>query len=73
MGKEAAALLSEALQLSPEERRELASELWASLDDNPAILEAWLDVAEARAEGTDRGEAEAVPWSDARERIFGTG
>jgi len=71
MTKDASTILTEALQLPAKQRRKLIEELIASLDDNQDTLEAWLDVAQERAAAIDRGEASTVPWSVARQQIFG--
>lgn len=72
MTKEALFILSEALQLPAEDRRRLAHALYESLEgDDAEVLQAWLGVVEERAAAIDRGETRTVPWSEARERIFG--
>jgi hypothetical protein len=71
MSKSAAAILADAMHLPDEERRALALELVASVGDDPAVLEAWADVAEQRAGEVSRSEAHAVPWSEARAANFG--
>jgi hypothetical protein len=53
-------LLAEALALSPEERRALAHELLASVDDDIDAVEAWIDVAEN-------------PFDDGQRRQVGAG
>ena len=65
-------LLAEALQLPPEERATLASELIESLDqgiDNDADA-AWSLEIRRRLERFDAGLAKAVPWPEARRRIL---
>jgi hypothetical protein len=60
-------LLAEALALAPEERRALAHELLASVDDDIDAVEAWLDVAEVRVVDADPGEP---PRPSLRTRSF---
>ena len=65
-------LLAEALQLAPEERATLASELIESLDeqiDNDAEA-AWSVEIRRRLERLDAGLAKTVPWAEARRRIL---
>jgi putative addiction module component (TIGR02574 family) len=65
------AVLAEALQLSPEERADVAKRLIASLDD-PAdedVEAAWLAEVERRLQDVDRGTASVEPWDAVRERL----
>lgn len=64
-------LLTEALQLSDEERAALAGELIQSLDrevDSDAEA-AWAEEIRARIDRLDVGTAKTIPWSEARRRI----
>lgn len=62
----------EAMQLSIEERSALADELWQSTlsDEERAIQEEWIDVAERRLDELRSGAVTGVPWEEARERLF---
>ncbi|HEY1696618.1 MAG TPA: addiction module protein [Polyangiaceae bacterium] len=63
-------LLSRALELSSDEREELAAELVASLERDPdtAADQAWLELAERRAREALAGGA-GVPWAEIRARV----
>lgn len=65
-------ILSEARELlSEEERRKLSLELVpdeGALD--PEIEAAWMEEAKRRFAEHDEGKTKAVPWAEARERIF---
>jgi putative addiction module component (TIGR02574 family) len=64
-------VLAEALQLSPEERADVAKHLIASLD-GPAdedVDAAWLAEVERRLQDVDRGTAKVEPWDAVRERL----
>ncbi len=65
-------ILSEARQLlTEEERRRLSLELVPERGIvDPAIEAAWLAEARRRFEELDAGSAEAVPWEQARSRLF---
>ena len=65
-------LLTEALQLPPEERAALAGELIQSLDEQiDADAEAaWSVEIRRRLERLNAGLAKTVPWSEARRRIL---
>ncbi|KYF59835.1 addiction module protein [Sorangium sp. So ce854] len=65
------AVLAQALQLSPEERADVAKCLIASLDE-PAdqhVEAAWLAEVERRLQDVERGTATFVSWDVVRERI----
>jgi putative addiction module component (TIGR02574 family) len=71
MTARAAHLIHEALQLSPEERADMAAELLASLDE-PADAEvetAWAEEIERRARRVLAGESSGTDWAEARARI----
>ena len=62
-----------AMQLSRQDRAELAEELFLSLDDgpiDPSIEQAWAEVAEQRAQDYLDGKTHATPWEEVRERLF---
>ena len=53
-----------ALALPREERARLAERLIESLDDDPAVEEAWAAEIKRRLDAIDRGEVEMVPAED---------
>ncbi len=65
-------LLTEALQLPPEQRAALAGELIQSLDSHvdEEAEAAWSAEIRRRLERLDSGLAKTVPWSEARRRIL---
>jgi len=50
-----------AMQLSPDERVDLAEKLWVSVDTPEAIAAAWDEEIARRIAQLDAGEAETVP------------
>ena len=70
------ALLQEALKLPHTERADVAAELLASLDEEPAenleeVEGAWAAEIERRARRVLAGESAGVPWEQVKERIEG--
>lgn len=70
------ALLQEALKLPHTERADVAAELLASLDEEPAdsleeVEKAWAAEIERRARRVRAGESEGVPWDEVKQRIEG--
>lgn len=68
------ALLQEVLKLPHAERAEVAAELLASLDEEPAesleeVERAWAVEIERRARRVLSGASEGAPWAEVRERI----
>jgi putative addiction module component (TIGR02574 family) len=68
------ALLQEALKLPHTERADIAAELLASLDEEPAdsleeVEKAWAAEIERRARRVLAGESEGVPWEQVKQRI----
>ena len=63
-----AELLKAALELTAEEREQLAEELWASLDGGTDEDEqqAWADEIERRIDEADSGTVKSVPWPEVR-------
>jgi putative addiction module component (TIGR02574 family) len=64
-------LLNKAMELSADERAELARRLILSLDSAPADADAdgaWDKEIERRLERLDRGEAKLVDWRESVER-----
>ena len=61
----------EAMQLSIEERSALADELWQSTlsDEERAVQEEWIDVAERRADEIRAGTAVTYPLDESLERV----
>jgi putative addiction module component (TIGR02574 family) len=71
MSSQTQRLLDEALQLPEQDRAELALRLLDSVGE-PAdgVERAWIEEAKGRLAGLDRGDAQTVPWPEARARIF---
>jgi len=71
MPREAAQLLQEALELSPEERAALADSLLESLDieADANVDQPWRDEIERRIVSLDEGTAKLVPWEEVRARL----
>jgi putative addiction module component (TIGR02574 family) len=71
MTRAAAALLVDALRLSPEVRAELAAELLASLDGpaDPAAEAAWAAEIERRVDAIEAGTITLGAWEDVKRRI----
>jgi len=75
MTDRAQAVLREALTLPLEQRADVAAELLASLDDEPATINpaaveaAWGREIERRARRVMAGESDGEPWEDVRERV----
>ncbi len=63
-------ILAEAMQLSEEERSELADRLAKTVPSAKEVETAWLDEADRRMAELDAGRVKAVPWEEARARIF---
>ncbi len=72
MSPKADELLKEALSLSESERAELAGLLLRSLEPSPEadVQEAWREEVRNRLAAIDSGEAEMIPWSVVRDRLF---
>ncbi|MGO9833604.1 MAG: addiction module protein [Polyangiaceae bacterium] len=66
-------LLHEALELSAEDRAELAADLLASLDGPPdaSVPAAWTDEIRRRVDRAVGGEATGTPWPELREKLRG--
>jgi putative addiction module component (TIGR02574 family) len=67
-------LLTDVLQLSPEERAEVAHKLLLSLDEGPDDVNAeaaWSQELERRAEDIRQGRVKTVPWEEVEARITG--
>ena len=72
MSPKAHELLKVALSLSESERAELAGLLLRSLEPPPEadVEEAWREEVRRRVASIDAGEAEMIPWSEVRDRLF---
>jgi putative addiction module component (TIGR02574 family) len=65
-------LLTDVLQLPPEERAEVAHKLLLSLDESPDDGNAeaeWAPELERRAEDIRQGRVQTVPWEEVEARI----
>jgi putative addiction module component (TIGR02574 family) len=65
-------LLNEALQLSGNERAELADQLLRSLDEgekDEGYDEAWAAEIARRIEEADRGDIPSIPWEELDSRL----
>jgi putative addiction module component (TIGR02574 family) len=64
-------ILAEALTLRPEERDQLADQLWRSVDpaDRREIEKAWAEEAEDRLAAYRRGELTAKPHQEVLDRL----
>ncbi len=74
MGNEARTLLAEALELSDQDRADLAAQLLASLDEPTSdsqeeIDRLWAIEIERRSTRFRSGESEGVPWDEVRSQI----
>lgn len=55
-------LEAQAMNLSPEERADLAEKLWLSVNSKEEVQDAWDNEIERRIREIDAGEVQAVPW-----------
>lgn len=71
MSSQAQRILHEALQLSPEERADVAAELLASLDEiaDEGVEDAWALEIERRALRVLSGESTGTDWAVVRARL----
>ncbi len=65
-------LLQAALELPQEERETLTIALLDSMGaQDPAVIEhAWKEEIQRRIRALEHGEVKAIPWEEARRRIF---
>jgi putative addiction module component (TIGR02574 family) len=64
-------LYDEALKLDPDERSVLAMRLLDSVGESAqGIEQAWSDEIQRRLKLIDEGQAQLVPWEEAKKRIF---
>jgi putative addiction module component (TIGR02574 family) len=72
MTSQAKKLLDEALQLAPADREALAGQLFDSLEmDDPDAEAAWQSEIQQRIAELDQGTVKPIPWTQARQMIFG--
>ena len=66
-------VIEQAMQLSDQERLEIAEALYESLDGPPdaGADAAWDNEIERRVADLNAGRAKVVPWSEARRQIAG--
>jgi putative addiction module component (TIGR02574 family) len=66
-------LLHDALELSADDRAELAAELLASQDGPPDVdaSAAWTDEIRRRVDRALAGEAKGTPWPEVRDKLRG--
>jgi putative addiction module component (TIGR02574 family) len=57
-------IAAEAMQLSPEQRADLADKLLLSVDTPDAVAAAWAAEIERRIAQLDKGEVETIPFED---------
>ena len=74
MGNDARTLLTEALELTADDRAELAAELLASFDDPASdsqeeVDRLWAAEIERRSNRVLSGESRGEPWDEVRRRI----
>jgi putative addiction module component (TIGR02574 family) len=73
MSRDAGEILKEALALPAEARAALADYLWDSLDPevDPDVEESWRQEIRRRLVDLDSGAVAAVPWAEARAKLYG--
>ncbi len=66
------ALLEELVKLSPEERIQLAQELWDSIaaEDMPPLTREQIEEMERRLAEHEKDPGRAVPWEEVRARLW---
>ena len=71
MNARAAKVLAEALELTPEEREEVADGLYASLEGaaEPEVEKAWAEEIERRIQGVEDGTAKTIPLEEFLEKL----
>ena len=72
MGRNAGAVLKEALILPETDRADIAAALLDSLEppQEVDVEKAWRQEVAARVAALDAGEVETVPWEQVRDRLF---
>ena len=63
-------LLKEAMQLSSDEREQLARELLASIEKEPGYNEAWEAEIKRRIEDLESGKSDLVEWDEVKGMLF---
>lgn len=69
MTTKAQEILNQALQLGPDERAELASQLLSSLEDEESYADlhpSWSAEIKRRLDELESGAVKAIPWEEAR-------
>jgi putative addiction module component (TIGR02574 family) len=69
MSESSQAIESAALSPPPEERARLAKRLLASIEADPEVGAMWAAEVRRRVEAWEAGEADEVPWDEARRQI----
>ena len=72
MSSAAKKILESALSLPPDEREQIADELWDSLehgDDETSVERAWEQEIARRSREIDEGRAEFTSWEDVKAEI----
>ena len=64
-------VLEDAMKLPPGERLELAERLFASVDADAGVDEAWAEEVARRIAAVDSGAVKPIPWDEARKQIMG--
>ena len=59
-----------ALELPVDTRAALAEDLLDTVDEPHEVAQAWDREIERRLDRMDHGEGQAVPWAEARKRVF---
>lgn len=72
MGRNAEAVLKEALTLPEADRADIAGALLESLqpEEDADVDAAWRQEVAARVASLDAGEVETIPWDEIRDRLF---
>ena len=63
-------IVAEVAQLSDEEKQQVADQILQLVPNERDIAALWMKEAERRFEELDKGLVKAIPWSEARERLF---
>jgi putative addiction module component (TIGR02574 family) len=66
------ALLKELMELAPEERIQLAEDLWDSIavEEVPPLTEEQMAEMDRRLVEHERDPSSALPWADVRKRLW---
>jgi len=66
-------LFEAAMELSESERADLAELLWATVEPDEGLEEAWAEEIRRRIQKLEAGEAELIPWQEVKRRVARTG